>query len=371
MAVFAWAFLPPELVWRMEPDRILPRGGNAFTWVVTTPAFLPDALIPSDDLSDHARSRLLLLEQGRPLGPPHSLHDDISNAGSGRYSHWAGAIIFAASDNTDPRTNGRVYQARASVAPPPVLVAIAGIVAAALLGIGLVLTWRRVTPGMIERGRRILVRLVAGAGAVVAAGILGWALFPPQAVWQIEADQVLPREGHAFAWVMPAPTLSPFATVRGDDADGGNRSGLRLSEDGKPLGPPHSVHRLISDIGAGLYSHWGDDLIVFSSSDNTDPRSNGRAYHARARIVPAGWLTVIGAGLLAGALGLSWRHLLRTRRRATAERWAHVAAGAPAAIFLAAAVAATISILGVFQQRTHRLGRRIESRRPVSGSRAS
>ena len=224
IAVFAWAFLPPGLDLRVEPDRIVPRGGNAFVWVVTAPAFLPDALVPGDDLADRARSGLLLLEDGRPLGPAHSLHDDISNAGSGRYSHWSGTLVFSASDNTDPRTNGRVYQARTIVAPPSYLLAIAGAIAVALLGIGLVQASRRVTRRMIERGRWILVRAVAVAGALAAVAILGWDLFPPQVSWQIGSDQLLPREGRAFGWVVPAPTLSPFATVRSDQADAGNRS---------------------------------------------------------------------------------------------------------------------------------------------------
>ena len=30
--------------------------------------------------------------------------------GSGRFSHWGGNLFFSTSDNTDPNTNGRVYQ---------------------------------------------------------------------------------------------------------------------------------------------------------------------------------------------------------------------------------------------------------------------
>src|SRR5262249_38326488 len=54
-------------------------------------------------------SRLVLLEDGKPLGPPHQMHDVIRNKGMGRYSHWGNGLHFSTRDNTDPRTNGRAY----------------------------------------------------------------------------------------------------------------------------------------------------------------------------------------------------------------------------------------------------------------------
>ncbi len=56
------------------------------------------------------RSYLVLLEDGRELGPAHSAHEEIRKLGQGRYSHWgARSVYFSASDNSDPRTNGRRY----------------------------------------------------------------------------------------------------------------------------------------------------------------------------------------------------------------------------------------------------------------------
>jgi 2-polyprenyl-3-methyl-5-hydroxy-6-metoxy-1,4-benzoquinol methylase len=55
------------------------------------------------------KSPLYVFEDGRQLGHPHSLHDDIAGAGKGRFSHWGDTVYFASSDNTDPNTNGRVY----------------------------------------------------------------------------------------------------------------------------------------------------------------------------------------------------------------------------------------------------------------------
>lgn len=51
----------------------------------------------------------MLAEDDQILGAGHNLHSDIAQAGRGRYSHWGRLVIFSASDNSDPRTNGRRY----------------------------------------------------------------------------------------------------------------------------------------------------------------------------------------------------------------------------------------------------------------------
>lgn len=60
-------------------------------------------------------------------------------------------------------------------------------------------------------------------------------------------------------------------------------SSLRLFEDGKELGPAHAKHADVRSLGGGRFSHWSDDdgsaeSLRFSTSDNSDPRSNGRRY---------------------------------------------------------------------------------------------
>ncbi|MFV1967121.1 MAG: putative Ig domain-containing protein [Pirellulaceae bacterium] len=57
-----------------------------------------------------------------------------------------------------------------------------------------------------------------------------------------------------------------------------NRSMLMLFEEGKPLGPPRGAHAGIREKGDGRYSHWTRSTLYFSTSDNTDPRTNGRRY---------------------------------------------------------------------------------------------
>jgi hypothetical protein len=54
-------------------------------------------------------SPLMLFEDSRVLGPPHSLHEDIDTKGRGLYSHSGENLYFATSDNTDPNVNGRNY----------------------------------------------------------------------------------------------------------------------------------------------------------------------------------------------------------------------------------------------------------------------
>ncbi len=51
-----------------------------------------------------------VLEQGKPLLHGNALHDDIRKLGDGHFSFWLDFVYFSASDNTDPRTNGRLYE---------------------------------------------------------------------------------------------------------------------------------------------------------------------------------------------------------------------------------------------------------------------
>ena len=54
-------------------------------------------------------SRVILLEDGRPLGPAHANHDEIRTVGGGRFSHWGDVLYFSTSDNSAPESNGRSY----------------------------------------------------------------------------------------------------------------------------------------------------------------------------------------------------------------------------------------------------------------------
>jgi hypothetical protein len=86
----------------------LPDSGHCFKFVANS-----FDLSSPDSPQDFAASQILLLEDGRPLGPAHSLHNAIRLFGRGRYSHWrqgAGiTLYFSSSDNTNPNDNGRNY----------------------------------------------------------------------------------------------------------------------------------------------------------------------------------------------------------------------------------------------------------------------
>jgi glycosyltransferase involved in cell wall biosynthesis/2-polyprenyl-3-methyl-5-hydroxy-6-metoxy-1,4-benzoquinol methylase len=71
----------------------------------------------------------------------------------------------------------------------------------------------------------------------------------------------------------------------GDDEECADRSMLRLFEDGRELGPAHAVHADVARLGRGRFSHWQRNLF-FSSSDDQDPRHNGRRYVAVAEAAP-------------------------------------------------------------------------------------
>jgi hypothetical protein len=95
----------------LDPANFRPEQGDCYM----VAGFLFPFSATWDSPSDDSGSTSILLEDGKPLGPAHSLHDDIRAQGGGRFSFWSGTIYISASDNSDPRRNGRVY----SIEYPP------------------------------------------------------------------------------------------------------------------------------------------------------------------------------------------------------------------------------------------------------------
>uniref|UniRef100_A0A973WRF2 Uncharacterized protein n=2 Tax=Bradyrhizobium quebecense TaxID=2748629 RepID=A0A973WRF2_9BRAD len=94
-------------------------------------------------------------------------------------------------------------------------------------------------------------------------------LIPPQPAtpWIRSAFRLW--QGHAYVVVVKYPLAEIEAA--------------RLYEDGKPLGPANSDPQEITLQGKGLYRFYRETdetvpVLMFSSSDNTDPNTNGRKY---------------------------------------------------------------------------------------------
>lgn len=111
---------PGSFIFNLEPNFISPDGGFGFT----TPLAAHLGLGIADGIRLDAGSvALVLYENGRELGPGSESHAMNRERGRGRFSHWGGVLFFAASDNTDPRSNGRIYSVglkprRATDSPP-------------------------------------------------------------------------------------------------------------------------------------------------------------------------------------------------------------------------------------------------------------
>ena len=82
--------------------------------------------------------------------------------------------------------------------------------------------------------------------------------------------------GSDVAFAVNVPSLDPSS----DTMEFQKRSPFMLYENTTPLGPAHTEHADIVKYGHGRFSHWNGSGFIFSSSDGTNPKSNGRAYWA-------------------------------------------------------------------------------------------
>jgi 2-polyprenyl-3-methyl-5-hydroxy-6-metoxy-1,4-benzoquinol methylase len=178
-----------------------------------------------DWAGERFRSRLKLHEDGLELGPGHSDLPAIAKEGAGRFGHRGRNLFFAASDNTAPDRNGRRYVVSG---PSPV-------------------------------------------GEIAAAA--------PLLECRVDAEAIIAHGG--FCWA--ARTSDLFE--EGDTVDRPRRSCLHVFENGVPLGPAHSDHSSIRELGGGRFSHWGE-WLYFSSSENLPPNRNGRSYMLRGAAAP-------------------------------------------------------------------------------------
>lgn len=110
-------------------------------------------------------------------------------------------------------------------------------------------------------------------GGLVGHGVVG-------SIWFGQIGKLIPqtteyfRYDGGYAWLRAAPV--PYREMF-----------VRVYEDGVPLGPAQALHADVRSLGNGRYSHWlfdGAPMVMFSTSDNSNPNENGRRYEFRGRI---------------------------------------------------------------------------------------
>ena len=168
-------------------------GGHAYVGAVASSWPL---VIGSDSVDAPDEALTELFEDGKPLGPPHQMHADIRKEGRGKFSHWSRELYFSASDNGDPRTNGRRYTARLRVFLAPSLSLVLGLSALLLLVKRVYSDWCRKTDRSraIHDGIRFILTLaiaiLSGWGAMKADGVVLWAMLCSAvvaAIWVLHA----------------------------------------------------------------------------------------------------------------------------------------------------------------------------------------
>lgn len=168
-------------------------------------------------------------------------------------------------------------------------------------------------------GVKISLRIFVGLVLITSlACLILIQLGYPRLQGVVPPDLMRPSGERSYTMPLPQPESwhGIFALVA-DGMDDPRASTLRLFEDDREIGPPHTAHTEIAK-GGGGYSHWGDTLY-FSSARGDDPRTSGREYRILAVYTPVAWLipalvalsVLSGAALLAVTLGRSTFAYLR------------------------------------------------------------
>ncbi len=293
----------------LPPTSFLKHGGAAFQAAIPG-SFFTRRLTDGSDAGQV--SDLRIFEAGKELGPNHTPAGAIESHSGGAFNDWEGSVVLSTSDGSDPRGNGRLYEAAYRAYPSPAaqvaaaaVCALAGLLAAEITVLLRLRSWPRPTRWTGAQRRHIVttVALYGGAATLVHLSLHGLevrATLPPGGISSFE--------GFAYSAGLPTP-LAPLFEGSGDDAPGGSWSNLKLTEDGRPLGPAHAPHAQIRSEGRGAYSHWGDG-VVFSATDGSDPRENDRSYEVAYRVYlrPAfAWAGLAFCGM-AVLLRLFYRH---------------------------------------------------------------
>ncbi len=155
----------------------------------------------------------------------------------------------------------------------------------------------------VKWGGIICLLLAACLLLIEAGGYL------PRTSVDLIPSSILPNDNNTYSYLLPAERSPlPGLKLESDSSSNPYRSRLKIAENNQAFGTPHSLHADIAALGSGRFSHWGSTLY-FSTSDNSDPRTNGRRYSVSSVYAAPAWiaplLVLLGMMLLAPALNAS------------------------------------------------------------------
>ena len=264
---------------RLDPDTIQHRSGHSY--LVPVPSAPLFGSIENDGPGYENASGLVIEEDGVPLGPAHSLHDDVALKGAGRYSHWGNAVIFSTTDNTDPAANDRVYEIAYTVRPSFTTWFFLLVLACGFL---LSRAGKAIISFSVFRlfaHRRAIVRLTCASAlfTIVVFSMIGFGT-------SVQLDWKSFRQiDHSLYSTKLASTASRLLTALRWSP---NPSTAILTEDDRPYGPNYLAPRIFPEPDEA--SNAKRARMLFSALDNSDPRTNRREYRLDYRSFPGiGW----------------------------------------------------------------------------------
>ncbi|MEA2818173.1 MAG: hypothetical protein QOJ86_177 [Bradyrhizobium sp.] len=137
------------------------------------------------------------------------------------------------------------------------------------------------------------ILFIVGCGAIIAK-------FGDYTTFRLN-DRIKAIEQIGSVFGAPIPRVEFAGVFRLADLasqDSGGRN-LFLLEDGKVLSDVEAPIGTATTLGSGQYSVWRRRTLLFTTSDNSDPRSNGRVYEVRMPVsIHPLILLVIGAVLI-------------------------------------------------------------------------
>lgn len=135
------------------------------------------------------------------------------------------------------------------------------------------------------------INLLLLIGSIFLIGVALWAtVYGVKQDFLIPASAIARQSGFRYTADLPTPNYWLFESLT--DSPNRPKSETELFEDNKPLGPTHSLHDDILELGLGRFSHWGSTLY-FSTSDNSDPRTNGRFYKVVITATAPAWIWAV------------------------------------------------------------------------------